>query len=283
MLLSSTLLLGCTQAAPGKDSPSLRIVMRMHPDPQQMRTQLEERLSSCMLQLRAKGQQAQPPALPKAADIARWVTRETEELYADGRRASYQADTVVWPNADKACQWTFYKTVHAETETLCGDWYGGSAKAEPGPDAATEPPSFNAESTPASDVKRCLAEAARPESANGLPKGVTPGGRPCLWLSDGPVAAGATEPQAPGQYFCSHPRAYDGSLPRYRRSAGPTLRYLRVPAPGAPRGPTPEVDADRMEAEVVEEGQPIPASRFSRQAVEAFVKQPLVAPLGGQQ
>jgi len=286
MLLMSTVLLGCTQAAPGKDSPSLRIVMRMHPDPQRMKAQLEDRLSSCMLQLRAKGEQATPPALPSPAEMAKWVTRETEEIYANGQRASYETDAVVWPNADKACQWTFYKTVHAEAETLCADWYGGSAKAEPGPDASPEPPSFNAETTPSGAVKRCLADAAKADSANGLPKGMTPGGQACLWLSDGPVAAagaGAAEPTAPGQYFCSHPRAYDGSLPHYSRGSGPTLRYLRVPAPGAPRGPSPETDADRMEAEVVEEGKAIPASRFSRQAVESFVKQPLVVPLGGQQ
>ena len=58
LLLSTAALLGCnagSQAAPGKDAPSLRIVMRMHPDPTQMREQLEDRMASCQLQLRAKG------------------------------------------------------------------------------------------------------------------------------------------------------------------------------------------------------------------------------------
>ena len=90
-------------------------------------------------------------------------------------------------------------------------------------------------------------------------------------------------PGTPGQYFCSHPRAYDGTLPRYRRSSGPTLRYLKVLPPGVQPGDTPEVDGDRMEAEVVEEGKPVADSRFSRQAVEAYVRQPLVVPIGAQQ
>lgn len=283
VLMAAAAMAGCTEAAPPKDTPSLRIVMRMHPDPQQLRAQLDDRLASCMLQLRAQGQAAQAPALPNPADMAKWVTRETEEIYANGQRAAFSTDTLVWPNPAKACQWTFYKSVHAEAETLCGDWYGGSAKREPNPDAAPEPPSFSEEKTPADAAKRCLADAAKVHSASGLPKGATPAGQSCYWLSDGPVAGGAAEPSVPGQYFCSHPRAYDGSLPRYRRSDGPTLRYLRVAAPGAPRSATPETDADRMEAEVVEEGKPIPASRFSRQAVEAFVRQPLVVPVGGQQ
>lgn len=284
LLLSAAVLPGCNdapQAAPGKDSPSLRIVMRMHPDPQQMREQLEDRMATCQLQLRAKGVAAAPvPPLPNAADIAKWVTRETEEIYANGRRVAYSTDAIVWPNADKGCQLNFYKTVHAETETLCADWYAGSAKADPSPDAAPEVPSFSEEKTAADGVKRCLADAAKTSSASGLPKGATPGGQACLWLSE---SAPGGEPSTPGQHFCSHPRAYDGSLPRYRRSSGPTLRYLRVPAPGAKPGITPEADADRMEAEVVEEGKAIPESRFSRQAVEAYVKQPLVVPVGGQQ
>jgi len=116
-----------------------------------------------------------------------------------------------------------------------------------------------------------------------MPKGVTAGGQTCLWLSDSAGGgAGPMEPKEPGQYFCTHPRAYDGSLPKYRRDPGLTLKYLRILPPGVRRGNTPEVDADRMEAEIVEEGKPIAASRFTQQAVEAFVKQPLVVPVGGQ-
>jgi hypothetical protein len=283
LLLSAAVLPGCNdapQAAPGKDSPSLRIVMRMHPDPAQMRSQLEARMASCQLALRAQGSQAAAPPLPSPADIAKWVTRETEELYANGRRAAYSTDAVVWPDAAKGCQWTFYKTVHAETEALCADWYAGSAKADPNPDARREPPRFSEEKTTSDDAKRCLTKAAKTGSASGLPKGATTAGQPCLWLSDD--AAGG-EPKAPGQHFCAHPRAYDGSLPRYSRGSGPTLRYLRVLPPGAPPSTTPETDANRMEAEVVEEGKPIADARFGRQAVEAFVKQPLVVPVGGQQ
>lgn len=286
-LLASVVLLGCnagSQAAPGKDAPSLRIVMRMHPDAGPMREQLQDRLASCQLALRAKGATATQVPLPNPADIAKWVTRETEEIYANGRRVAYSTDAVVWPNADKGCQWAFYKTVHAETETLCGDWYAGSAKAEPNPDAGAAPPSFSEEKTSSDAAKRCLTDAAKTDSASGLPKGVTAAGQSCIWLTDAAAAgAGPMEPKAPGQYFCSHPRAYDGSLPHYRRSSGPTLRYLRVLPPGTQPSSTPETDGDRMEAEIVEEGKPVADARFSRQAVEAYVRQALVVPIGGGQ
>lgn len=285
-VLASVVLLGCnagSQAAPGKDAPSLRIVMRMHPDGQQMRAHLEERIASCQLVLRSKGAQATQVALPNPADMAKWVTRETEEIYANGRRVAYSTDSLVWPNADKGCQLAFYKTVHAETETLCGDWYAGSAKAEPESDGSAKLASFTEEKTSSDEVKPCMAEAAKRDSASGLPKGVTAGGQSCIWLADGGAGSGPMEPTQPGQYFCSHPRAYDGTLPRYRRGSGPTLRYLRVLPPGVRPGNTPETDSNRMEAEVVEEGKPVADSRFSRQAVEAYVKQPLVVPIGAQQ
>lgn len=282
-LLACLALTGCSdgsQAAPGKDAPSLRIVMRMHPDPQRMREQLADRLGLCQLELRAKGLPEAAPALPSAAEIAKWVTRETEELHAGSRRAIYATDTLVWPDAGKGCQWTFYKTVHAETETLCKAWYAGSAKTTPGPDASREEPTFSDEKVEADDARRCLAEATKPRRAVGLPKGTSAGGKPCLWLSDAAVDG---EPKAPGQHHCVHPRAYDGTLPRFSRSEGLSVRYVRILPPGvAPSGP-PEADADRMEAEVIEEGQPIADTRFSRQAVETFVRQPLIVPAGGSQ
>ncbi len=283
VLLSLAMMAGCTpgsEAAAAKDSASLRIVMRMHPDVAVMREQLQDRMASCQMALRAKGgDAAAAPPLPGPADIAKWVTRETEEIYAGDRRVAYTTDAVVWPNVEKGCQWTFYKTVQAETETLCASWYAGSAKADPNPDAPSQPASFSEEKTSSDDAKRCLAKATKKDSASGLPQGTTPGGQSCVWLSESAVGG---EPKTPGQHFCTHPRAYDGSLPHFSRGDGPTLRYLRVLPPGGKPGPSPETDADRMEAEIVEEGKAIPAARFSREAIQTFVQQPLVVPVGGQ-
>lgn len=282
MLLALAVLPGCnagSQAAAAKDSPSLRIVMRMHPEPQRMLEQIESRMGLCRLELRAKGVEAAALPMPSPAQVAKWVTRETEDIYAKGRHASFSTDVMVWPNAEKGCQLTFYKTVHAETETLCADWYAGSAKAEP-VQGGGKPPEFSEEKTPGDDAQRCLAKATKKSRDDGMPKGTAAGGQACLWLSE---SAPGGEPNTPGQHFCVHPRAYDGSLPKFRNGAEPTLRYKRVLPPGAKPGPTPEVDADRMEAEIVEEGKPIADDRFSRAAVEAFVRQALVVPAGGQQ
>ncbi|MFG6412609.1 hypothetical protein ACG02S_01715 [Roseateles sp. DC23W] len=279
LLLCCAALAGCSDgstAAPAKDGTSLRIVMRMHPDPQRMREELASRLGVCQLEQRAKGQPDAAPTLPNPSEIAKWVTRETEVLYAGNQRAEYATDIMVWPNADKGCQWTFYKSVTAETQTLCADSYGGSANAEPSGGAAAQAPRFTEDST--RNPQRCLADSSKKLRDPDLSKGSTPGGQPCLWNSDKVVNG---EPVTPGQHFCVHPRAYDGSLPEFRGESTPTLRYLRILPPGVSANAPPEVDADRMEAEVIEEGKPIADDRFSRRAIEAFIKQPLIVPAGG--
>lgn len=281
-----------SKATAGKSGATLRIVRRTHPDPAWMTEHLQGRIDMCMAVLRSKGQGGTPPPLPSAADIARWVTVEEEEIYANNQLARFGQLVFVSADADQGCKLMFHKQVHASTEALCGAKYAGSAKSEPAP-ATAEPPEFSED--PAGDrpefVKHCLSDMPKVRDRSAMAQGVTPSGQACVWLEgDGLEGKGVVEPKAPGVYACMHPRFYDGSLPVGNKAGDGALvlRSVRVLAAGEKvsdglKFGMPETNAMRAEAEIVEDGQAIPAARFSRQAVEAYVRQPLVVPAGVQQ
>lgn len=306
LLLMLCPLLGCNASSDAAAGPAgttsaeggsargktLRIVRRHHPDPTWMLKDLQGRVDMCMTVLRANGQEGAPrPAMPSAADMAKWVTVDHEELYAGERRASYSTLAMVWPDHSKGCQLMFYKQVTAKTETRCGASYAGSARAgTPGAgpgEGDASPPEFSEEQLEggAEAAKACRSEAPEKRSTGDLAQGVTRGGQRCYWVGvDGKAGDGPTQPREPGTHACVHPRYFDGSLPVAANDGGAlTLRSIRVLAPGEKLGGfhMPEAAAGSTEAEIVEEGQPIPDSRFSREAVRAYVGQPLVVPVRG--
>lgn len=280
---------GATATAAAKPGQTLRIVRRVHPDPAWMREHLEGRIDMCMGVLRAKGQaDAKPPAMPSAAQIAGWVTLEQEEIYAGEQVADFSTTALVWPDPANACRLTFFKQVSASTATLCGASYAGSARAgTPGAPSDAAPPNFSGEQFQggADGQKQCRADAAKKRDTSDLAQGVTHGGHACYWLDvDGKPGDGAVQPKERGVHACVHPRYFDGTLPQGKD--GLLLRSVRVFGPNEKvsdhlKFGMPESDAMRIEAELVEDGGPIAPSRFSREAVEAFVRQPLVVPAQG--
>jgi hypothetical protein len=276
-------------AAVAQSGVTLRIVRRVHPDPAWMKAHLDGRLDMCMEMLRANGQEGAPrPPLPHDAEIAKWVTVEQEEIYSGEQLATFSTSVLVWPDEKKGCRLTQFKHVSASTEALCGVMFAGSAQAEPGA-SDEKPPSFDEDKRESrADIKEaCRADARKKRSTSDLARGVTHGGQSCYWVDvDGKPGDGPVEPKERGVHACVHPRNYDGSLPQGKHG-GLLLRAVRVFGPAEKIGDglkfgMPETDAMRIEAEIVEEGQPIAPSRFDRAAVEAYVRQPLVLPVQGE-
>jgi hypothetical protein len=311
MLLGSLLTIGLAACNPdsgaaaapkGKEvaretaSLSLRIVRRVHPDATLMLEAMAARQSMCMTILRAQGVTITPPAMPSPASISKLATAEVEELYFNGMHASFSYQGMVVADVSKACQWVLEKTLHAEAETICGHSDAGHADAPIHPDAQagilgapTLPSpelSEDAGETDAQSLKQCRAEASRPAKFQPQQEGRTSGGQRCLWVGNetGVEGPGLVEPVRAGQHYCVHPRQFDGSLMR-PHGGSLLLRALRVVPPDDPSKAlesfTPESNFGRMEAEIVEEGKAVPASRFTRAAVEQYLNQPRVVPLEG--
>ncbi|MEO6279429.1 hypothetical protein [Roseateles sp.] len=281
-----------SKAAVVRPGETLRIVRRVHPDPAWMREHLEGRLDMCMAMLRANGQEGAPrPPLPSAAEIASWVTVEQEEIYAGEQAANFSTLALVWPDQTKGCRLMLFKQLSAKTETLCGASYAGSARAgtpgEQGTTSDAKAPNFSGEQLEGGPegAKQCRTDASKKRDTSDLAQGVTRGGHRCYWVGmDGTPGTGPVEPRERGVHACVHPRYFDGTLPQGKD--GLTLRSVRVFGPGEKvndhlKFGMPESDAMRMEAEVVEDGQAIAPSRFSHEAVEAYVRQPLVVPAQG--
>lgn len=282
---------GASSTAPTAKSgsaPPLHILLRSRPDPAVMAEALAPRMESCIQLMRSRGVTVQRPPMPTPAEIAQWVGNEEEDFFDGDRHALFSTWSFFDADWSDGCRWKAYKSVMAQVEEVCGERYSGSARAVGGAAGllgANSPPDFVSEPERTDGLKsECLAEASeRQDWMLNKPWGVTRTGARCRWIEDLPGVSGTApvEPQAPGLHVCVHPSYYDGSRVR-PKGTDLTLRVFTILPPGQPLPRTyvftPDGHMRHLEAELVEEGKPIPAARMSRAAVEAFVRQPLRVP-----
>ena len=268
-VLLAAVLSPATQAA---DAPPLRTVQRGFAKPDAIRTALQDLVDTCR-----EGRQlpAAPATMPSPAVMARTPQIEVETLF-DGERWAEYTTTAQFVPDPKSCETTVWRTFSAKVRDGCATEVQGSSGAGLG---LVEPPP---KPWVRESAARCASGQPRPAPVlTGLPTQDAGHGERCVWTSD--ITARATGGgRAAGFDTCVSVRRPSVLTAAGRREVVLRTRLDPKTADGASLlHPMPLVEELQL-AEYSEGGGALPAERFSRRGVEAFVAQAARLPIGGR-
>jgi len=274
-----------TPAAPG-----IRLVQRGFAKMPEQRESIERLVSACQTVLKLP---ATPVKLPADGVLAHLAVTEVERLYDGAWEAEYETTTSVMPDPRARCALKLLRTYSARVNKSCSHRiYGATTPGRPELANMEAPASASwevAEETyaGAGDRKCQMTESAAAVDTSALPKETTPSGASCVWMADlmaarlgrpGSGAAAKADKSLPDA--CVHARWY---LYPYRNYQGQARRITlknRVIFNDELVSAVPETYAQARDTFVFQEGAVIAPARFTRAALEAFVKQPVWLSMG---
>ena len=253
--------------------------------------------AACKTVLEAQGKPVQPLKTPSAAEVAALVVIEKELLFSEGMEAVFESTSQLMPDARQGCRLRVAREYRASAAHVCGKGWAGTARAgsgregeadrapslQPLEDAAESLKAIRKSCTPSKPLSKRAEEAI---DFSRLPTTPTAVGIGCVWLDEA-MRGEALEPlaQLTGHRFCVHPgNPLQDRRTRFFRDQHFTLKsdFAGPPASDFVAMTEGALNFQRGEAVVFQVGTPIPASRFTQQAVQAFVQQPLWVDLGGR-
>ncbi|HZE92518.1 MAG TPA: hypothetical protein VE029_12535 [Rhizobacter sp.] len=285
-------LVGCTSSTPDDTAP-IRVLRVGHADLDAFKKSIEASVRGC--QLFKNQQRKQPPAalrLPPDADLLKFVVAEDEELFNGVMWARFHTQRTIAADVKNGCQPAVYIHRDANVERTC-DWrlHGSSLQIIDMVGLETlqsveTPPSVYKEKLPQAT---CKAKPPATLDTTGLPV-EDAGAARCIWATaiaarTAQAAASPnaqpTEADAATPDFCFYDKkpyyAYQGT----RRELVLKIRGAKKTAGGQPIAELlGEVAAVGQELAAFSDGPALPEAKFTREAMEAFLRQPAKQPLG---
>jgi hypothetical protein len=299
--VSVSLLLACVQATAAAQAqgsyPPVRYVFQVKGNLQAMKPWIEYMHDTCKTVLEAQGKPVQPLKMPSAAEVAALVVIEKERLFSEGLEAEFERTSQLMPDARQGCRLRVAREYKASVGHVCGKGWAATASAGSGRDDDPDrDPKLRALDDIAESEKAihrsCGLSEPKPKRAKAaidfsrLPTTPTTVGVGCVWL-DQAMQGETFEPLArlTGHRFCVHPgNPLQDRRTRFFREQHFTLKSDHAGPPASDFVAMTEgaLNFQRGEAVAFQVGSPIPANRFTQQAVQAFVQQPLWVDLGGR-
>lgn len=284
-LISLLLLHALLPAWAADAAPAIRTLQRgqlIFPDAPR---QLADLVAACEA---SAGLPAGSVRLPSEATLRTLVALEVEELFQGPMGARFESRGALVSVPANGCRPVFEISRNARVFRACGPGWRAHASA-----SLERGDSYLSEAIEAAANPSCAVEAKRlrsvPEQLPRVPAGA---GQSCVWADNMlqarmglPLDLSAPTPDKPRQ-ACRHTRwaQYPFNNERGRpRFVDLRYHYGRAYAPDPDSGePLLQGLATTMETllQAYQEGVAIPAHRFTREAAEAFVKQPSRIQLG---
>jgi len=224
-----------------------------------------------------------PAPLPSDAYLAEFRAEESEDLFDGKQKASYHTSRTISPDIRRNCELTVFTERVASIEHACRHYIGGST---------TPIIDFFDNDTPAThevneEELECLNDRpAPPDDVAGLPS-ESAGNARCIWQSkmlfpESAVSrSSSSEEKDRGVDICLYER-----LPTYPFGDGRypvilKIRQLDRLAVNGPRIPKFLMAHLVLKDDPIafSDGDPIPPQRFTRAALESFLKQPTRTPI----
>jgi hypothetical protein len=277
LLLPAVILPGCNSAAQAGSAPPIRVVRVGRPAIAPMKEVIAEMWTLCKAGISGRLVTESPP-LPSDEYFSSFRAEETEELFDGKNKARYRTSRVISPDPKRDCALTIFIERVASIEHACRHRILGSTTPVVEFAPSGTPATFEIDEEEAECFK---AGPGAPEQVAGVPS-ESAGSTRCIWQSKllFPESARTTPPSSEERNretdVCLYAR-----LPTYPFGDSRYPVILKVWQPPQLSSTAPQIPKFSMAHLVLEEepiafsdGDPIPPQRFTRVALESFLRQP---------